>query len=60
MGSGQIRGRGVNNSSQVKLGFLPESGTDFVFAGFAEQRGFIGAALLLVSICSCSGADCGW
>ncbi len=47
VGSGQIRGRGVNNSSQVKLGFLPESGTDFVFAGFAEQRGFIGAALLL-------------
>jgi rod shape determining protein RodA len=47
VGSGQIRGRGVNNASQVKLGFLPESGTDFVFAGFAEQRGFIGAALLL-------------
>jgi rod shape determining protein RodA len=47
VGAGQIRGRGVNNASQVKLGFLPESGTDFVFAGFAEQRGFVGAALLL-------------
>jgi rod shape determining protein RodA len=47
VGSGQVRGRGPNGSSQVKLGFLPESGTDFVFAGFAEQRGFIGAALLL-------------
>jgi rod shape determining protein RodA len=47
IGSGQIRGRGPNGSSQVKLGFLPESGTDFIFAGFAEQRGFIGAALLL-------------
>jgi rod shape determining protein RodA len=47
VGSGQIRGRGVNNSTQVKLGFLPESGTDFAFPGFAEQRGFIGAALLL-------------
>jgi len=47
VGSGQIRGRGPNGSSQVKLGFLPESGTDFVFAGFAEQRGFVGAALLL-------------
>jgi rod shape determining protein RodA len=47
IGSGQVRGRGPNGSSQVKLGFLPESGTDFVFAGFAEQRGFIGAALLL-------------
>jgi rod shape determining protein RodA len=47
IGSGQIRGRGPNGSSQVKLGFLPESGTDFIFSGFAEQRGFIGAALLL-------------
>src|SRR5207248_9565063 len=47
VGSGQIRGRGPNGSSQVKLGFLPESGTDFVFAGYAEQRGFIGAVILL-------------
>src|ERR1700745_3883313 len=38
VGSGQIRGRGVNNATQVNLGFLPESGTDFVFAGYAEQR----------------------
>jgi rod shape determining protein RodA len=47
IGSGQIRGRGPNGSSQVKLGFLPESNTDFIFAGYAEQRGFVGAALLL-------------
>jgi rod shape determining protein RodA len=47
VGSGQIRGRGPNGSTQVKLGFLPESGTDFVGAGFAEQRGFVGMALLL-------------
>ena len=47
VGSGQIRGRGLNGSSQVKLGFLPESGTDFIGAGFAEQRGFVGMALLL-------------
>jgi rod shape determining protein RodA len=47
VGSGQIRGRGVKNATQVNLGFLPESGTDFVFAGYAEQRGFVGAALLL-------------
>ncbi len=47
VGSGQIRGRGLNGSSQVRLGFLPESGTDFVAAGFAEQRGFVGMALLL-------------
>jgi rod shape determining protein RodA len=47
IGSGQIRGRGTIDSTQVKFGFLPESQTDFIFAGFAEQRGFIGAALLL-------------
>jgi rod shape determining protein RodA len=47
VGSGQVRGRGPNGSTQVKLGFLPESGTDFAFSAFAEQRGFIGAALLL-------------
>jgi rod shape determining protein RodA len=47
VGSGGIRGRGVNNATQVNFGFLPESNTDFAFPAFAEQRGFIGAALLL-------------
>src|SRR5215468_2887211 len=47
VGSGGVRGRGPNGSTQVSLGFLPESQTDFVFSGFAEQRGFVGAALLL-------------
>jgi rod shape determining protein RodA len=47
VGSGGTLGRGVSGSTQVNLGFLPESQTDFVFAGFAEQRGFVGAALLL-------------
>jgi rod shape determining protein RodA len=47
VGSGQVNGRGVNNATQVRLKFLPEPGTDFMFAGYAEQRGFIGASLLL-------------
>jgi rod shape determining protein RodA len=47
VGSGEVRGRGPKNATQVNLGFLPESQTDFVFAGFAEQRGFVGASLLL-------------
>jgi len=47
VGSGGIRGRGVNNATQVKLGFLPESQTDFVFSSYAEQRGFVGAVILL-------------
>jgi rod shape determining protein RodA len=47
VGSGGVRGRGVNNSTQVKYGFLPESQTDFAFSSFAEQRGFVGAVILL-------------
>jgi rod shape determining protein RodA len=47
VGAGEVKGRGVRNSTQVNLGFLPESQTDFIFAGFAEQRGFVGASLLL-------------
>jgi rod shape determining protein RodA len=47
VGAGQIRGVGPNASSQVNGGFLPASSTDFAFASYAEQRGFIGAVLLL-------------
>lgn len=47
VGAGQIYGRGVHNSTQTNLNFLPEHGTDFVFASFGEQHGFVGASLLL-------------
>jgi rod shape determining protein RodA len=47
VGAGQIRGRGPNGATQTRLDFLPEHHTDFVFASFSEQRGFIGASLLL-------------
>jgi rod shape determining protein RodA len=47
VGSGEVRGRGVRNATQTRLNFLPEHGTDFVFASFSEQRGFVGASLLL-------------
>ena len=43
VGSGEVRGRGVDNATQTRLDFLPEHHTDFVFASFSEQRGFIGA-----------------
>jgi rod shape determining protein RodA len=45
--SGQLRGRGVENATQTRLDFLPEHATDFVFASYGEQRGFVGSALLL-------------
>ncbi|MGZ8717425.1 MAG: rod shape-determining protein RodA [Gaiellaceae bacterium] len=47
VGSGEVWGRGVDNATQTRLDFLPEHHTDFVFASFSEQRGFIGASLLL-------------
>jgi len=47
VGSGEVNGRGVQNATQTRLDFLPEHHTDFVFASFSEQRGFIGASILL-------------
>ena len=47
IGSGGVDGRGVEGATQTKLNYLPEHATDFVFASYAEQRGFVGAAILL-------------
>ena len=48
IGSGRLNGRGVEGATQTNLEFLPEHATDFVFASLSEQRGFIGAGILLV------------
>ena len=48
IGAGGLDGRGVTEASQTRLDYLPEHATDFVFASFAEQRGFFGAAILLL------------
>ena len=48
VGAGGLRGRGVDNSTQTNLDYLPEHATDFAFASLAEQRGFVGAAILLL------------
>jgi rod shape determining protein RodA len=47
VGAGQFRGVGPNGSTQVNYGFLPASSTDFAFSSYAEQRGFVGAVILL-------------
>ncbi len=44
---GGILGEGFGNSKQ-KLGWLPEGHTDFIFAIYAEEFGFIGCILLIV------------
>ena len=48
VGSGGPTGRGVDGATQTSLDFLPEHATDFAFASLAEQRGFFGAAFLLM------------
>lgn len=48
VGSGQILGKGIGQGTQSKLHFLPEFQTDFIFAAFAEEWGFVGVNLLLI------------
>jgi rod shape determining protein RodA len=48
VGAGGATGRGTDNSTQTNLNYLPESQTDFAFAAFAEQRGFLGVSGLLL------------
>ncbi|MBI4135070.1 MAG: rod shape-determining protein RodA [Candidatus Sungbacteria bacterium] len=47
VGSGRIFGKGLGYGSQTHLNFLPEPGTDFIFAAFAEEWGFVGVVFLL-------------
>jgi rod shape determining protein RodA len=46
-GSGQVWGKGIGYGTQSKLRFLPEYDTDFIFAAFAEEWGFVGVVLIL-------------
>jgi len=47
VGSGELFGKSIGYGTQSKLRFLPEYQTDFIFAAFAEEWGFVGVALLL-------------
>jgi rod shape determining protein RodA len=48
IGSGGFWGKGWLAGTQSGLNFLPEKHTDFIFAVFAEEWGFVGAATLIV------------
>jgi len=50
VGSGQISGKGVGFGTQSRLKFLPEYQTDFIFAAFVEEWGFVGAIILFILI----------
>lgn len=47
VGSGGVHGKGWLNGSQSQLEFIPERGTDFIFAVFAEEFGLVGALILI-------------
>jgi len=46
IGSGQALGKGVGYGTQSRLKFLPEYQTDFIFAAYAEEWGFLGVIIL--------------
>ena len=48
LGSGGLLGKGFGLGSQSHLNFLPEKQTDFIFATFAEEFGFVGCVTLLL------------
>lgn len=49
IGNGGFFGRGLGNSI-MKLGYLPEPHTDFIFAIISEELGLIGALFVIVLI----------
>lgn len=48
VGSGQFSGKGVGYGTQSRLKFLPEYQTDFIFAAFSEEWGFLGSLTILI------------
>ena len=48
IGSGGLFGKGIGYGTQSRLGYLPEYHTDFIFAAFAEEWGFIGVVFMLI------------
>lgn len=48
IGSGGFWGKGIGNGTQSRLGFIPVSHADFIFASFAEEQGFVGTLLVFL------------
>lgn len=48
IGSGGWFGKGVGFGTQSRLEFLPEHQTDFIFAAYSEEWGFVGVLVLLL------------
>lgn len=48
IGSGGVWGKGIGNGTQSRLGFIPVSHADFIFAAFSEEQGFAGTLFVLM------------
>ncbi|HEV2278588.1 MAG TPA: rod shape-determining protein RodA [Acidobacteriaceae bacterium] len=48
VGDGGVFGRGAKQGTQTQGDFLPIPYTDFIFAAFSEEHGFVGAVLVLL------------
>jgi rod shape determining protein RodA len=48
VGDGGVFGRGATKGTQTQGDFLPIPYTDFIFAAFCEEHGFIGAIVVLL------------
>ena len=48
VGSGQWTGKGLGFGTQSRLKFLPVPQSDFIFAAYAEEWGFVGSFLILL------------
>jgi rod shape determining protein RodA len=48
VGSGEWFGKGIGYGTQSKLRFLPQYETDFIFAAYAEEWGFVGVLFVLL------------
>jgi rod shape determining protein RodA len=48
VGSGGLFGKGLMESTQSRLDFLPEHTTDFIFAVFSEEFGLVGVTLVVL------------
>jgi len=48
IGSGGFWGKGLGNGTQSRLGFVPVSHADSIFAAFAEEQGFVGTLLVML------------
>ena len=48
VGAGGLWGKGIRKGYQTQGLFLPEPHTDFIFAAWSEEHGFVGAVTLLL------------